>query len=53
MDGYFPYILKKKHPEGVALKLLDKLDTPYGNMPSSQFQDLGSLDQAKVSPMGK
>jgi hypothetical protein len=29
LDGYFPYILKAKYPNGVFLKVLDKTDEKY------------------------
>lgn len=29
LDGYFPYILKNKYPDGVFLKPLDKVNLKY------------------------
>ena len=29
LDGYFPYDLKKKYPEGVPLKMVDKTTELY------------------------
>ena len=29
LDGYFPYILKVKYPNGVFLKVVDKTDEKY------------------------
>lgn len=29
LDGYFPYILKGKYPNGVLLKVVDKLSERY------------------------
>ena len=29
LDGFFPYILRFKHPYGVPLKIVDKTDLKY------------------------
>lgn len=29
VDGYFPYVLKQKYPNGVFLKVVDKLAVKY------------------------
>ena len=31
LDGYFPFDLKKKYPEGVPLKPVDLVDETYNN----------------------
>lgn len=31
LDGYFPYDLKEKYPEGVPLKPIDMVDETYNN----------------------
>lgn len=31
IDGYFPYILKQKYPNGVFMKACDKLTEKYTN----------------------
>ena len=29
LDGYFPYVLKSKYPNGTFLKVVDKIDNAY------------------------
>ena len=53
LDGYFPYDLKKKYPEGVPLKPVDLVDETYTNQMKSdpRFRGLDDLDG--LNPMSK
>ena len=36
VDGYFPYVLKGKYPNGVFLKIVDKIGEQYVNESSDE-----------------
>ena len=46
LDGYFPYDLKKKYPQGVPLKPVDMVDETYNNQlrQDPRFKQLADLD---------
>ena len=46
LDGYFPYDLKKKYPEGVPLKPVDMVDETFTNQfrQDPRFKQLEDLD---------
>ena len=46
LDGYFPYDLKKKYPQGVPLKPVDMVDETYNNQlrQDPRFKQLSDLD---------
>jgi len=46
LDGYFPYDLKKKYPEGVPLKPIDMCDEVYNAKlrQDPKFKQLADLD---------
>ena len=53
LDGYFPYDLKKKYPEGVPLKPIDMCDETYNNelRKNPKFKTIFDLDG--LAPMSK
>ena len=53
LDGYFPYDLKEKYPEGVPLKPVDMVDETYNNQfkQDPRFKQLADLDG--LNPMSK
>lgn len=36
VDGYFPYVLKGKYPNGVFLHVVDMIAEKYGNQENSE-----------------
>lgn len=46
LDGYFPYDLKTKYPEGVPLKPIDMVDETYNNQfkQDPRFKQIADLD---------
>ena len=54
LDGYFPYDLKKKFPEGVPLKPVDFTDEAYTgeNKNNPKFKVFGDLEK-DTAPMSK
>ena len=53
LDGYFPYDLKEKYPDGVPLKPIDMVDETYNNQlrQDPRFKQLADLDG--LNPMSK
>ena len=53
LDGYFPYDLKEKYPDGVPLKPIDMVDETYNNQlrQDPRFKQLADLDG--LNPMTK
>lgn len=49
LDGYFPYDLKKKYPEGVPLKPVDMVDETFTEktLQNPKFKELADLDGLK------
>ena len=46
LDGYFPYILKNKYPDGVFLKAVDKVEKKYDEEYSeSNINNLRSAEE--------
>ena len=49
LDGFFPYDLKKKYPDGVPLSVVDKTNEPFrpqdSNIRSVEDRDLGFLSK--------
>lgn len=45
LDGYFPYILKSKYPNGVFMKVVDKTEVKY--VDSLEGDRIGSLEGAE------
>ena len=55
MDGYFPYDLKMKYPEGVPLKPVDLCDEVYNSqskVKNEKIKMLGEYEQPD-QPMSK
>ena len=55
LDGYFPYMLKYKYPNGTFLKVIDKTDEKYSydkNI-SSNLQDVNKIEENKLKPQSK
>lgn len=54
LDGYFPYDLKKKYPEGVPLKPVDCTDDTYNTETKSnpKFKNFGDIEK-DTNPMSK
>jgi len=54
LDGYFPYDLKKKYPEGVPLKPVDCTDDTYTAQTNQnpKFKIFGDLEK-DTNPMSK
>ena len=54
LDGYFPYDLKKKHPEGAPLKPVDCTDDNYTaqTKQNPKFKAFGDLEM-DTAPMSK
>ena len=44
LDGYFPYILKNKYPNGVFIKVLDYIEKKYEDDDSSGVMNLQSAE---------
>ena len=49
LDGYFPYDLKVKYPEGVPLKPVDMVDETFSEktLQNPKFKELADLDGLK------
>jgi hypothetical protein len=45
LDGYFPYMLKAKYPNGVFMKVVDKTEVKYAD--SLEGDRIGSLEGAE------
>ena len=54
LDGYFPYDLKKKYPEGVPLKPVDQTEEMYNEKTklNPKFKEFGDLEK-DTSAMSK
>jgi len=53
LDGYFPLLLKKKYPQGVFFKILDKIDEIYASSKKNKIGDFGSIDEDCLKPLNK
>lgn len=45
--------MKKKYPNGVLFKLLDKLDDIYKSEKNNKYGDLSSIDEESLKPLSK
>ena len=56
LDGYFPYDLKKKYPEGVPLKPIDRVDevfNPNEEKKKQQYKGIDDFDKDPVTCIDK
>jgi hypothetical protein len=51
LEGYFPYILKIRYPNGTLLKALDRTDSKFD--PEMKEKNLLNLDENALKPMSK
>lgn len=43
VDGYFPYVLKQKYPNGVFLNVVDMIAIKYADYEKQEGSSIGSL----------
>lgn len=54
LDGYFPYVLKAKYPNGIFLKVVDKIDFPYdSDTDKGGIQTFETAEEKLLKPMSK
>ena len=53
LDGYFPLLLKKKYPQGVFFKVVDKVDEVYTASKKNKYGDFASMDEENLKPLSK
>lgn len=56
LDGYFPYDLKKKYPEGVPLKPIDRINEIYNpneKKEDKKFKQIDDFDNEPITSISK
>lgn len=56
MDGYFPYVLKQKYPNGIFLKVVDMIAIKYDEYQKQEGESIKSLEginKNDFKPMSK
>ena len=53
LDGYFPLMLKKKFPNGVFFKVVDKIDEIYAPSKKNKMGDFTTIDEDCLKPLNK
>lgn len=56
VDGYFPYVLKQKYPNGIFLKVVDMIAIKYEEYQKQEGESIGSIEginKNDFKPMSK